>query len=745
MNNAVELYRSRDGQLAVPAYPAPAPPAPDKLDMRLLISIFRRRLRMFLAVLAAVILLGLLLTLRQTPLYTAFAEIALNAQAETLAPTTPTLASADTTPVTASPFVDTQVQVLQSREMAARVADRLKLLDPRATGGKPPSIGLAERLRRLVGMGTPTPARVDPVALRRSVLDFLQANLTVLRLGETYALTIAFQSADPQRAAAIANAYAAEYTTGQLSTKQEFARSQSRFLAARREQLGAQAQADTDRVQRYRIANNLLSTSGASLTEQEISSYNQEVAQARAGAAEDQARLDTARRQLRSGSTGEDVGEALGSPVVSALRSRQAEIGGLVASLESRYGPNYPDLQKARSQLVAVNAQIQAEIGRVISNLEAKSRVSQQRLDSLTGSLAGARGTLANNNAAMVGLDDLQRRAAASQGLYESYLNSFKEAAAREGTEHSDATVLSLAEVPLLPSSPNLLLAAFLSIAIGAGAGLACAFLAEMNYAGLTTGDDVETRLHTHYVGAIPALRSVVPEARNPILSIVEQQRSGFAESFRSLRASLRYTSNDVVQVIAITSALPQEGKTTTAVCLARSAAQAGEHVVLVDCDLRQHGLSRLLRGTEARPGLVEVLRGTVALEEALIRDEQTGMSILPIALGSEAYTELLTGEEMDLLIARLRERFGTVVIDTAPILPIADARLIVGKADVALVIARWRKTPDHAVRAALRLLPAQRVKLAGVALTRVDLKLQAKYGSGDGSSYYPAYKSYYA
>lgn len=745
MNNALELYRGTERGQLVPANVATASAsAADKIDMRLLISIFRRRIRLFFGVLATIVLLGLVLTLHQTPAYVAMAEVAVNAHDEQLAPA----AAGTTAPAPAlaptSSFVDTQVQVLQSRALAERVADALHLTTLAATGSSG-RVGLRMRLMRLVGLAPPADAVLSPEEIRQEVLDFLQANVSVLRLGETYALSIGFQSADPQRAAAIANAYATQYTNGQLSTKRDFARTQGQFLAGRLEQLRAQAQADTGRVQQYRIANNLLSTSGASLTEQEISSYNQAVAQARAQAAEDEARLDTAQRQLRSGSTGEDVGAALESPVVSALRSRQADAAGLLASLESRYGPLHPDVQKARSAVADIDLQIRAEIRRVISNLQAKARVSQQRLGSLTGSLSGARGTLAQNNAAMVGLDDLQRRAGASQALYDSYLNSYKEATAREGTELPDATILSAAEVPVLPSSPNLLLAGFLSVAIGVGAGLAAAFLAEMNFSGLTTGDEVEARLHAFYLGSIPSLRSVVPEARNPILSIIEQQRSGFAEAFRSLRASIRYATSDPVQVVAVTSALPQEGKTISAVCLARSAAQAGEKVVLVDCDLRQHGVSRLLRGTDARPGLVEVLRGATPLAEALIHDEQSGMSILPIAAGSESYTELLTGDEMDSLLAQLRQMFGMIVIDTAPVLPIADTRLIVGKADVALCVARWRSTPDHAIRAALRLLPAQRVRFVGVALTRVDMNRQAKFGLGDGSAYYRAYKSYYA
>jgi len=104
-----------------------------------------------------------------------------------------------------------------------------------------------------------------------------------------------------------------------------------------------------------------------------------------------------------------------------------------------------------------------------------------------------------------------------------------------------------------------------------------------------------------------------------------------------------------------------------------------------------------------------------------------------------------MIGDKMDGLLDALRDRFDVIVLDTAPVLPIADARLMLGKADVAVFVARWRKTPDHAIRSALRLLPLDRIHLAGIALTKVDIRKQARFGYGDSTYYYHDYKGYYA
>lgn len=725
----------------VPAAPSPGGEGGDKLDLRVFWSMLRRRLGLFLGVLVTVLVLGLALTLMQTPRYIAAAQVSLNQRDAAIAPDSST-SRINQSEVPTNPLVDTQVQIITSRSMAERVVDSLKLgQTPRPAS----SGGALAWLRGVFGSAPPPAPAPDPAAQRQRWVTALQNSISAARVGQTLALIISYSSSDPEQAARIANEYALQYTGGQLVAKREQNESATSFLSGRLGQLRAQAQTDAERVQRYRIANNLLSTSGSSLTEQEISSYNQAVATARAQAAEDQAALDTARIQLRSGSRGDDVGAALGSGVVSSLRARQAEVGGLVANLSARYGPLHPDVVKAKSELAEINSQIQAEIGRVISNLEAKVRVSRQRLGSLSGSLSGAEGKLEQNNAAMVGLADLERSAQASQSLYESYLKTYQESGAREGTERADATVLSLAEVPTRPASPNILLNGLLALALGLGLGLAVAFIAEMTFSGLTTGEDVETRLGVRYLGLIPTLSSVSPGSKSPILSVIDQPLSAFAESFRNLRASIDYASDGQAKVIAVTSALPQEGKTTSSICLARSIAMSGERVVLVDCDLRRHGVSRYLRQAEVRPGLVEVLRGEASFQSALIRDDRTGMSVLPVLVEANAYGELLTGEPMDLLLQRLRDQFDSIILDTAPLLPIADARLVVGKADAAMMVVRWRKTPDQAVKSALRLLPSSRVQLAGIALTRVDMKKQAKFGYGDSGFYYQSYKGYYA
>ena len=727
MNTAVGLYRNAGGvpgmTPALAFEPRVPPPATDRVDLRLLFAVFRRRLGVFLAVMLAVLGAGFVITALQPRTYTARAEVTLNSRLQSVAPTS-TSDGPQQAAIPSEGYVDTQVAVVTSDANLAAVAD---------------SLGLA-REDRFASKGA---------SAKEAALAWLRKGVVAARIGTTYGIAISFEDSDPARAARTANMIAQQYTAGALDAKRLAARQTTTTIAERLEQLRQQALADTAAVQRYRIANNLLSTTMGTLTEQEISSYNQAVTTARAEASEDGARLDAARRQLALGGSAGGVGEVAASPAIGSLRAQQATAATELASLTARYGQRHPDVLRARAALGAIDARISDETLRVISSLEARARVSQQRLASLTGSLEQSRGTLALNNAAMVGLQDLDKRAETSNALYETYLNRFKELTAREGTEQADADLLHPAVVPLKPTSPNVVLNLVLSVALGLGLGIAAAFAAEMTFSGLTTGDDIEQRLGVRYLGSIPTLDSVsrpsMPrgDEQVPVMALLEDPRSAFAESFRSLRASIAMNTTQA-RIIALTSALPDEGKTTTAICLARSMALSGDRVLLIDGDLRRQGVSRFLRGEAGRPGLMDVLSGSAPLDEALVVDPATGLNILPLAQSSNEAPEMLTGEEMDRMLEKAREMFDAIIIDTAPVLPIADARLMLRKADASVFVVRWRKTPEAALRSALRLLPDDRVQLAGVALTRVDMRKQARFGYGD-DAFYHSYKRYYA
>lgn len=722
------------------------------VDLLRLIAMFRRRLPLFLAVALVVMVAIIIITVRATPLYTATSSLTINTRTQNVVSAEAVLSglSADTS------VVDTEIEILKSRQLAQRVVEVLDLeKDPEfnpALGDPGPVQSVVGGIATLFGAAAPDAVRermteVEAQKEKERVVDNVLSRLSVRRAGLTYVMNVGFTSENPAKAARIANTFAERYLLEQLESKFDATRQANSWLNTRLTELRGDVQQAEAAVEQYRTANNLLSASGATLTEQEISTYNQQLATVRASQAEAEARLRTARGQMAAGSSGDDVGEALGSQVVQSLRARRAEVSGRVADLTSRYGPRHPDMLRAERELADIDAQIQAEIRRIISNLEAQVQVARERTGSMASSLGSARGTLAANNAAGVRLNELERNAESVRTLYESFLNRFQETTSSEGIEESDARIVSPAAIPTGASSPNVPLNLALGLVLALGAGLAAVVLAIMLDTGVTTAEDIERKFALPHLGSVPLLSSVAdPEDRDeaPADYVVKKPLSSFTEAIRAMRASILFSRiGHEIKVITLTSALPGEGKTTTALCLARVAAQQGSRVVLVDCDLRRRNVNRLL-GVEPEVGLLEILNRTVALDGALIVDEMSGAYVLPLAKGSFTPKDVFGTSAMDEVLTHLRASFDLVILDTAPVLAVSDTRQIAAKSDAVIFLTRWRKTPERAIGAALKALEQSGAHVAGLGMTQVDMKAQSRYGYGDAGYYYGDYKKYY-
>jgi capsular exopolysaccharide synthesis family protein len=279
--------------------------------------------------------------------------------------------------------------------------------------------------------------------------------------------------------------------------------------------------------------------------------------------------------------------------------------------------------------------------------------------------------------------------------------------------------------------------------------GAGAAGLAELFRGGLTSAAEVAEAFGLPDIGELPTLLSTLDGEQKPLRLldpvdyISAKPLSYFAETFRNLRTALVASRPGInVKVVAITSALPGEGKTTVAMCLARTMALAGARVVLVDCDLRRRSIGRWIEVAPSA-GLVEVLKGTARLDEALVKDAKSDVMLLPQKEAPLTPSDLFGGGTMDRLLDELRARADFVILDAPPVLALSDARVLCPKADAVLMLARWRRTPRRAVLAALKALNPEETFIAGIALSQVNLREQSNSGEGD-SQYYRRYVSYY-
>jgi polysaccharide biosynthesis transport protein len=197
-------------------------------------------------------------------------------------------------------------------------------------------------------------------------------------------------------------------------------------------------------------------------------------------------------------------------------------------------------------------------------------------------------------------------------------------------------------------------------------------------------------------------------------------------------------------QVLAIASAVPDEGKSMLSAMIGLTSAGQGHSAVVIDCDIFRRGLSHNF-GIEDGFGIMEIVKGKATLDLALRHIPDSRLAILPIISRGNDGDRLTDKGAIQAIIAQLKEGFDMVILDCPPLLAVAEAREIAALADGVILAARWRRTPDDAIRAAARLLPAKLANFVGVVLTRVDLRKQSRYAPDDSTSYYAHYQKYVA
>lgn len=699
-------------------------------DPKFLLMIFRRRLWLFVAAVVLVLSAVALAVLTATPRYVATASILIEPRKSDTIDLQSVVQGlpADTN------VVDTQVQILGSSTTALAVVRRLHL-------DRDPEFVSVE------DAPTATAPAVAPTmtADERLATSAVLRNVVIKRAGLTYVIDISAQARSGGKAAAIANAFAREYITGQAARRAGVSENAATFVGKRAVELRGQAVADDAAVQQYMIANNLMSANGATMAEQEVSQLNQQIAEAQSALAQERGKLAAARGQLGRGGGGADIGAVLASETIRNLRQQEATASAALATLQARYGDLYPEVAKAKDNLADVRAQLAAERRRIVSTLQANVQVAQSGLDSLEASRGRARGSLVANSTAQVGLLELQRKAEASRAIYAAFLQRAKETAATANLPQADASISSLARLPDGTSWPNKKLAALIGTLLALVVGFVAIGVAEYLDGSIGTREDVENRLDAPYAGGIPDLGSAAArDSRGvpPHLYVLSHPFSSFTESLRAVGSFALKRGGAEAKVLAITSALPREGKTTLSICLARVMAMGRSRVVLVDADLRRHSVTNiLLPNHEER--LLRVLDGTLPIEQALVKDDATELWILPTT-GPTDTQDYLTPDRVARLFAMLRERFDVIIVDTAPVLGVVDTRVLAQHADATLLIARWRQTAVKAAQTALDTLDQTGAKVGGVALSMVDIRRYASTGHADTYGYHKKFTGYY-
>ena len=647
-----------------------------------------------------------------------------------------------------------QVEVIKGLSLARRVVRQFGLADraefawwiedaKRAdTAWYRARDGLAQRVGALLPdlgslIAPKPPAQTPPendaeIAAAETVRDKLV--VTVVR--NSRVLQIQFTSEDRRLATDVANLAADLYIADQLEIKFNAVRRASDWLDSRVTQLRQELRVTEGRIAELRTASGLIRGVSAGLGTEQVSRINIDLIEARNQLASSEARLAAAR-----GGSGGDL-TALGSANLIAQRGARDTARAELERLSATLGTNHPDVRAARSRVNDAERSVGGETARVVQALDAEARAARARVRSLEEALRLQEARVNQHQTAEIQVAALERDAEAGRSLLRAVLERSQQTVSQTAIEKADGRVLSPATIPGVPSFPKIPLFVVAAIILGGLFGLLVIWFLEQSDSTIRSGDEIRAALGLPCVALVPMLRRGLLGRHKVEDYVVRKPLSPFSESMRTLRAAL-WLGAEPPRVVVITAARPGEGKTTTSIALARSAAMNGERVLLIDCDVRQPALGRVFRA-EGAAGVTDLLLGQAVLERIIRRDHLSSLDYIPAGAAEIHSLGLFMSEAMAGLLDRVRRDYDLIVLDAPPALAMADARVVARLADATLLCVKWRDTPRSVVRNSLSLLEEAHARVVGVALTQVDAKVHGRSGYADAEVYHPRYGGYF-
>ena len=704
----------------------------DEMDLLAYWHILVKRRWLVLSILAGVVALALLATLMATPIYRATSVLQLEKEGTQVVQVEGMQPGGGTGAFDPA-FLQTQYELIKSRSLAERVANELNLdqttLDQfSAASWLGRMVELLQPKSKVVVNDDGSQVNADAEAVLADTADLVGAGLSVEPVRNSRLVKINYDSPSPEFSARVANSIAEGFIAAGLERNFGASTYAKTFLEDQLKLTKAKLEESERQLVAFAQKENIVNTgeSGQSLATQNLTQLNAALA-----AAQDQRIRAQARwRQAASGPMPADM---IGNSNIRILQQEKAQLEGEYQQKLQTFKPEYPVMLQLKGQIDELNRQISQEVGGVRASVKAEYDAAASQESMLKGQIAALRSEALDVDGRSIQYNILKREVDTNRQLYDGLLQRFKEVGVAGNVRPNNISIIDRAEVPARRFKPNLVLNLAIGLLLGGMLGVLVAFLLEFLDDTIKTPEDVEQKLKLAVLGVIPKLGP-----KESLAEVSRDIRSHFSEAYRSVRTSLQFaTDHGVPKTLLITSSGPGEGKSTTALALARNFAQLGKSVLLIEADLRNPSLHKTL-GARSDFGLSNLLAGGCTLADATIETDEPRMKAILAGPLPPNPAELLSGSKLISMLTVASERYDQIIIDGPPVLGLADAPILANAMDGTLLVVDSAKTKINAAQAALKRLLVARGRIVGALLSKYDAR-SAGYGYG----YH--YQSYYA
>lgn len=626
-------------------------------------------------------------------------------------------------------FYATNYELLKSRTLAERAVEDIGLrknpppdsvsLLPATTAPSLEAQSTGSTVEDLFRRMLKGPAAVDINPATRddnALVGAFQSSLTVEPVRRSRLVRLHFDSTDPFFAAKAVNTLAQAFININLERRFEASAYAKTFLEEKLAQTKAKLE-DSERelVQYSRELEVMSPDEKQNVFSQNLQEFNTAVAKAE----QDRIRAEVVVKQAQDNPDSLQVVQD--NHTLQTLKQTKARLETEYQDNLAIYKPAFPKMQQLRGQIVEVDKQIRAELDEVRRSAVASFRAARAQEQMLRERLGGAKQQLLDLQGRSIRYSILKREVDTNRQLYDGLLQRLKEIGVAGGVGINNISVVDKAQVPTFPYKPDLGKNVTMGLAIGLIIGLLVAWLLEHLDDTIRFADDVERETGAAVLGVVPKLKAADVAKGQLALGSHLDPTSAFAESYRSVRTALQFsTASGAPRRLVVTSSSKNEGKSTTALALAINFAQMGKPVLLIDADLRNPVMHKMLNLGNSR-GLSNYLSSSIGVLEVVQRTDIPNLFVMTTGPLPPNPVELLSSMKLLTLLSQCEEHFAHVIVDGPPVLGIADSIVLGNQVDNAVFVIESGRTRKGHAKAALKRLQQAGVHPLGVILTKID------------------------